>query len=108
VETDALAHRLGRQSPLLRIARDRQRVDDLSRRAGLAMVARLRSARELLRSQRLHLSALDPTAVLSRGYAIVTRSDGAVVGSIAQVAAGDALNVRVTDGEFGVIVTKDG
>ncbi len=80
-------------------------MDDLSQRAGLAMAARLRSARERLRSQRLHLSALDPTAVLSRGYAIVTQSDGSVVSSIAQVAAGDALNVRVADGEFGVTVT---
>jgi exodeoxyribonuclease VII large subunit len=102
--TDVLAHRLSRQSPSLHIARDRQRVDDLSRRAGLAMAVRLRSTRERLRSQCLHLSALDPTAVLSRGYAIVTGSDGAVVSSVDQVAAGDALNVRVADGEFGARV----
>jgi exodeoxyribonuclease VII large subunit len=101
---DALAHRLGRQSPLLHIARDRQRVDELSRRTGLAVAHRLRSARERLRSQHLHLSALDPTAVLSRGYAIVTRPDGGVVGSAAQVAAGDAINVRVADGAFGARV----
>jgi exodeoxyribonuclease VII large subunit len=103
--TDALAHRLGRQSPSLHIDRDRQRVDDLSRRASLATAARLRSARERLRSQRLHLSALDPFAVLSRGYAIVSKSDGSVVGSVAQVARGDALSVRVADGEFGATVT---
>ena len=102
--TDALAHRLGRQSPSLHIARDRQRVDDLSRRASLALAARLRSARERLRSQRLHLSALDPSAVLSRGYAIVSKSDGSVIGSTAQVAGGDALVVRVADGEFGARV----
>ena len=105
--TDALAHRLGRQSPISHIARDRQRVDDLNRRASLATIARLRSARERLRSQRLHLSALDPFAVLSRGYAIVSKSDGPVVGSVAQVAGGDTLKVRVADGEFGAIVTTD-
>ena len=105
--TDALAHRLGRQSPLMHIGRDRQRVDDLSRRAGLAMAVRLRSARERLRSQRLHLSALDPTAVLIRGYAIITKSDGSVVGSVTQVAAGDVLAVRVADGEFGVAVATN-
>ncbi len=102
--TDALAHRLGRQSPASHVARDRQRVDDLSRRARLATAARLSSARERLRSQRLHLSALDPSAVLSRGYAIVSKSDGSVVGSVMQVASGDALNVRVADGELGVTV----
>ena len=105
--TDALTQRLGRRSPALHLARDRQRVDDLSRRADLAMAARLRSTREHLRSLSLHLSALDPTAVLSRGYAIITQSDGAVVGSIVQVAAGDALTVRVADGEFGVVVTTN-
>jgi exodeoxyribonuclease VII large subunit len=99
--TDALTRRLGRQSPLLRIARDRQRVDDLSRLAGLAMAMRLRSTRERLRSQRLHLSALDPTAVLSRGYAIITHPDGAVISSTAQVAVGNEITVRVADGEFG-------
>ena len=69
------------------------------------MAVRLRSARERLRSQRQHLSALDPTAVLTRGYAIITRSDGSVVGSVAQVAAGDVLDVRVADGEFEATVT---
>jgi exodeoxyribonuclease VII large subunit len=99
--TDALARRLSRQSPSLYIARDRQRVDDMSRRASLAMAGRLRSARERLQGQRLHLSALNPFAVLSRGYAVVSKADGSVVGSAAQVAAGDALTVRVADGEFG-------
>ena len=103
--TDALAHRLGRQSPSLHIARDRQRVDDLSRRASLALTARQLSARERLRSQRLRLAALDPYAVLSRGYAIVSKSDGSVVGSVTQVAGGDGLQVRVADGEFDVAVT---
>jgi exodeoxyribonuclease VII large subunit len=69
------------------------------------MAVRLRSARERLRSQRLHLSALDPMAVLTRGYAIIAKSDGSVVGSVTQVSAGDALAVRVADGEFGVVVT---
>jgi exodeoxyribonuclease VII large subunit len=98
--TDILAHRLNRHSPVMRIARDRHRVEDLSRRAGLAMAARLRSARERLRSQRLRLSALDPTAVLSRGYAIVTKPDGTVVSSVVHIVTGDELCVRVTDGEF--------
>jgi exodeoxyribonuclease VII large subunit len=102
---DALAHRLGRQSPAVRIARDRQRIDDLSRRANTAMIVRLRQGRERLRSQRLHLAALDPSAVLARGYAIVSTPAGAVISSTAQVSAGDALHVRVADGTFGAEVS---
>ena len=90
---------------MLHIGRDRQRVDDLSRRAGLAMAVRLRSVRERLRSQRMDLSALDPTAVLSRGYAIISGPMARWLTPPIQVAAGDAITVRVADGEFGAVVT---
>ena len=101
---DSLSQRAARVSPDRRLAQQRQRVDDLNRRAGLAMSGHLRSARERLNGLRLHLSGLDPAAVLARGYAIVSRPDGAVVRSAVQVAIGDALTVRVADGEFGVTV----
>lgn len=102
-----LASRLRRQSPAARLATDRQRVDDLSRRAGLAIRGRLRHQRERVASQHLRLAALDPNAVLARGYAIVAGPDGAVVRSVAQVAPGDRLHVRVTDGTFVARVTDD-
>jgi exodeoxyribonuclease VII large subunit len=105
---DTQSHRLARQSPTLRLARDRQRVDDLSRRAILALTNRLSATRERLRGQRLRLAALDPTAVLARGYAIVSKADGAVVSSVMQVSAGDPLHVRVADGTFGAIVANNG
>ncbi len=106
-QAEALGNRLARQAPTLRIARDRQRLDDLARRGGLAIAHRLRGARQRLHGVRVHLSALDPTAVLTRGYAIVSRTGGVVVSSTTQVAAGDELRVRVTDGEFGAVVAKD-
>lgn len=105
---EALAHRLGRQAPTLRIGRDRQRVDDLGRRAALAITNRLRSRRERLAGVRLHLAALDPARVLARGYAIVSRPDGAVVSSTAHVIPGDAIHVRVVDGDFAAAVTHGG
>ena len=43
---EALAHRLGSQTPALRLGRDRQRIDDLNRRAALAIANRLRSRRD--------------------------------------------------------------
>jgi len=45
--------------------------------------------------------------VLARGYAVVTRpADGSLIRKVGQVKAGDALRVRVSDGEFGVNVNK--
>ena len=101
-----LTTRAARVSPDRRLAQARQRVDDLSRRASLAMAVRLRSHRDRLAGLRLHLAALDPTAVLAHGYAIVSKPDGAVVSSTVQVAAGEDIRVRVADGEFGATVTK--
>jgi exodeoxyribonuclease VII large subunit len=105
---DAAAARLGRLSPSIRLASDRQRVDDLARRAHLATANRLRSQRQQLAGLQLHLGGLDPGGVLARGYAIVSTAGDTVVTSTAQVASGDPLNVRVSDGTFGAIVKNDG
>ena len=99
-----LAQRAGRVSPDRRLAHHRQRIDDLNRRASLAISHHLRNVRQRLTGTSLRLAALDPTAVLARGYAIVSRPDGAVVSSTAQVAPGDDIRVRVADGQFNAAV----
>lgn len=48
------------------------------------------------------LSLLSPYAVLDRGYALVTASDGSVVKDAGQVAAGDELQVKLHRGELKV------
>ncbi len=102
---DGLAVRLRRAAPAARLATNRQRVDDLSRRGALAITNTVRQQRARLRGEGMRLTALDPSRVLARGYAIVARADGAVVHSVAQVTFGDAVRVRVADGAFGAIVT---
>jgi len=47
---------------------------------------------------RLH--SLSPLAVLDRGYALVLTAAGSVVRSTAQVAAGDRVITRLSDGVF--------
>ena len=57
--------------------------------------------RERVRSFGAQLNAYSPLNVLARGYAVVRKgSSGEVVRSVAQVAAGDTLAIRVSDGEF--------
>lgn len=104
---DATTTRLGRLSPSTRLAGNRQQVDDLLRRAQLAIANRLRSQRQQLAGLQLHLGGLDPASVLARGYAIVSTAGDAVVSSTAQVAAGDSIKVRVSDGTFGARVMDD-
>jgi exodeoxyribonuclease VII large subunit len=55
----------------------------------------------------LHLGGLDPTGVLARGYAIIGTASSTVVSSTTQVAPGDPIRVRVSDGTFGARVTDE-
>ena len=52
------------------------------------------------------LQALDPQRVLERGYAWLGNADGQPLVSAGQVQIGQALRVRMADGELGVNVTQ--
>jgi len=96
-QTRALKH----LSPAVQLAQARQRVDDLLGRAEAAVRHSLTLRRERLGGLTGRLAGVSPLGTLERGYAIVRhRETGAVVRSVAQVASGDALDVRVADGEF--------
>jgi len=92
---------LARSSPLHLLARYRQQVDDLSRAASLAWAHQSHLWRERLSGMQGRLNAISPLEVLARGYSVVrfTHTDK-VVSSVTQVAAGDAIAIRVQDGEF--------
>jgi len=65
---------------------------------------RLRSDLDVLYGK---LASLNPTAVLTRGYAIaLDRATGKAVRSVSEASPGRALDIRVSDGVFGAIVEK--
>jgi exodeoxyribonuclease VII large subunit len=65
---------------------------------------RLRSDLDILCGK---LASLNPTAVLTRGYAIaLDRATGKAVRSVSEARPGRALDIRVSDGAFGAIVTE--
>jgi exodeoxyribonuclease VII large subunit len=98
---------LQRLSPQARMDTHRQQVDDLAQQAGRLLTHRLDLHRSALVGLQAGLEALSPLATLERGYAVVRRKDtDAVVHSVTQVAAGDALGIRVQDGEFGAEVSE--
>jgi exodeoxyribonuclease VII large subunit len=88
-------------SPARRIQSERQRVDELTRRAHSALGHQFQLQGIHVRGLQRRLEALNPNAVLARGYAVVTRKeDDAVVSRVSQ--AGEEMKVRVSDGEFEV------
>lgn len=92
------------RSPLNRIRGGRQRLDDLSHRAVIALQHELQLQAVRLAGVEQRLGALNPLAVLERGYAVVSRIGGQKITSVSQVSPGDELSVRVRDGEFGAQV----
>ena len=103
---EELSRRLQLLSPRSRIRTGRQQLDELTRRTKSALSHRLLLQRARLTSLEQGLSALNPQAVLKRGYAIVTMPAGTVVRSVEQVQPGDQLRIQVMDGKFGVQVEE--
>jgi exodeoxyribonuclease VII large subunit len=88
-------------APTARVAAQRVRFQALVR--VLQRAARLRGdrARAALAEAGGRLDSLSPLAVLGRGYALVRRAtDGAIVRSPADVAAGERLAIRVAEAEL--------
>jgi exodeoxyribonuclease VII large subunit len=76
-------------------------VDELARRIYSSLLHRVQLQSTHIKGMRKRLQALNPSAVLARGFAVVTRKeDGSVVSRVAQ--ASEQMKVRVSDGEFEV------
>jgi exodeoxyribonuclease VII large subunit len=100
-DLSALVSQLRYASPERRIQSERQRVDELSRRSYSSLLHHIRLESAHIKGMQRRLGALNPMAVLRRGYAMVTRTeDGSVVSRVDQ--ASEEMNVRVSDGEFKV------
>ena len=88
-------------SPERRILSERQRVDELSRRAHSSLLHRIQLQSTHVNGMQRRLEALNPLAVLRRGYAVVTRKDdGSVVSRVAQTQPGQQIQIRVSDGQI--------
>ena len=88
-------------SPVRRIQSERQRVDELARRAYSSLLHRLQLQSARVTGMQNRLEALSPLAVLARGYAVVTRrDDGSVISRVLQAKSGELIQVRVSDGQF--------
>ncbi len=93
-----------RHAPTRRLARDRQQVDDLSRRLQRAVASNTELRRAALAGLRGRLDALSPLATLARGYAVVRRADtGQVVTAPGQAAPGTPLRITVRDGDLAAV-----
>lgn len=86
-------------------ASQRQRVDDVLERGRTALGRLIASRKEQTAGLTAALSALNPIAVIDRGFAVLTKpSTGEPIASVADVAPGDIVRAQVRDGSFDVDV----
>ncbi len=85
------------------VNRERQRIDDVSRKAQECVATAHRQVVQNVGGCVWRLKTLDPLKTLERGYAIVQRGR-TVISTVAATKAGDALDVQVQDGTFAVRV----
>jgi len=94
-------------SPRNQVANAVQKVDSLLQRGLASLQYRLQLEKSRIEGRQQTLQAVGPPAVLQRGYAIVaSEPEGAIVRSVAQVSAGDHLQVQVADGSFRSTVSQ--
>lgn len=91
--------------PRMKLAEQRSEVAQDSRRVTIGARATVVAASAELDVQMSALSRLNPTAVLSRGFAVLTGEDGALIGTIDRTRAGDAIHAIVRDGTIAANVT---
>lgn len=106
-QTENQHNRMQRYSPLNHIHNDLQRLDEVAHRLNQAVQHKQQIYRLHLDGLHTRLASLSPTAVLKRGFALVTRqADGRLVTSTHMVTSGAALRVRVSDGAFDARVSE--
>jgi exodeoxyribonuclease VII large subunit len=95
---EALATRLSRVHPGITVSRHAERLDHMAQRLRAAIDLRFRAASQRLALSARALSAVSPLAVLDRGYAIATTSDGTAVRDAGRLAPGQSLSLRLARG----------
>ena len=92
-------------NPMAMIDDRRMQVAMLSERLIRAEERIRMQSRAMLQTEAGKLSALNPLAVLSRGYSAVYKEDGGLIKSIENVQTGERITIRTGDGEIDAAVT---
>ncbi|MGW6280118.1 exodeoxyribonuclease VII large subunit [Kribbella sp. NPDC055071] len=94
-------------APVSDLQRRSDEVAALIERSRRTLTHRLDRASDDISHRLASVRALSPKATLERGYSVLQLADGTAVREVAQVAAGDVLQARVSDGRFEVEVKPE-
>ena len=94
------------QSPTGYLEQRNQSVDLLKNRLVAAQNQNITRAKQRYIAQISKLEAMSPLKVLTRGYSMVQSERGEVVRSVSQVALGERIQVKLSDGTLSATVMK--
>ncbi len=95
-----LAAAVMRHDPRQQLAHARAHFVDMRVRLDRCLERLIDASASRLNALNARLHSLSPLAVLDRGYALALSSDGVVIRSVTQIAAGDRVTARLADGSF--------
>lgn len=99
---------LAHASPAYTIARGNERIATLRHRAAQTLRHSWELSNQRIVALERQLTALDPRAVLARGYAVVAdATDGHPLTTVADAYPGHPLHITVADGAFGATIVSD-
>lgn len=104
LELDRLSSHYALRQPSSLVDQKSQLVDELTRRMESQTQHYFGTVEQRLAATESHLNALNPTAVLKRGYAFVESSRG-IVSSVHNVEPGDAAKIHLHDGTLDSQIT---
>ncbi len=95
-------YELERKSPEVRIQNGRQTLDFYLHRMNKAYIGQHRQQSARMANLQGRLKAIDPFAVLQRGYAMVENdTNHQIISSVSQIHGAEKITIRVSDGSFG-------
>lgn len=101
---DYLARRL--ISPAQQVAQQKMQLAQIAYRLGNLVTQQLNNKQQQLLRLGQNLQHLNPQAVLTRGYAFVQNSEGAIINSSTQLKSGDAVKLTLSHGSADAIISK--
>jgi exodeoxyribonuclease VII large subunit len=103
----AIRSRPALAAPVSDLQRRSDEITALVERSRRTLTHRLDRASDDIAHRLASVRALSPKATLERGYSVLQLADGTAVREVAQVAPGDLLQARVSDGRFAVEVKSE-
>ncbi len=101
---DAIQTSYALKRPLLMLEQLSQKLDYLQDKSLGLTSEKINLLESKLTGLEQQITALNPLAILERGYAVLSQPNGTVIQSVQDVDMGDKLKVRVVDGELSTTI----